>query len=141
MIVFGKNLLQITFIPRFDVSESSGRVASAVEGSSALKDVSYYSGVLLGRNIFKPVDKEAFGALGISELTVVDMAKNLKLAGLAWVPGVEDRDRFTMIEDTDAGVTYFLKKGGKISSFSVEDILDDSVILSYNKNGEEIKLR
>ena len=75
-----------------------------------------------------------------AEQTVYDIAKNLKLTGLAWVPD-SDEEKMTMIEDSDSGITYFLREGEEISSFSVKDILNDSVVLRYDNSGEEIKLR
>ncbi|MBF0216180.1 MAG: hypothetical protein HQL30_04200 [Candidatus Omnitrophica bacterium] len=131
-----KGVFNFAFIPNYKTKAVQTAKGDGKDGKVIpVEGYNYYSDVLLGRNIFKPEEKKE--AEVKQDGGARDLAKNLKISGLAWVPGT--RDRFALIEDTKTGITYFLQKGDTISSLVVDDILDDKVILKHMS--EEIILR
>ncbi len=92
------------------------------------------------RNIFQPFEKkeseaeivETTGARRIGALT-----KNLKLVGISWLESPDTAS--AMIEDTQSGITHFLRVGDKINEVTVKTIYADRVILTYED--EEVAVR
>jgi len=137
VITFTKGFMSLENIPRFDVSSAKISSRAAAEKALPIADYTYYADVLLGRNIFKVVEKQA-EAQAPAVPQINSLAENLKIAGLSWTPGQDDRS--AMIEDTKTGITYFLREGDSISYFEIHKILKNSVILRY-QDQEEIELR
>ena len=65
---------------------------------------------------------------------IAEASKNLKLVGISWS---DDPD--VIIEDTKAGMAYFLKKGQMINDLKLKEVFKDKVILGYQE--EEVELR
>ena len=53
-----------------------------------------------------------------------EQTKDLKLVGISWLDSAESAS--AMIENTQSGVTYFLKSGEQINSVTVKQIFADS---------------
>ena len=67
-------------------------------------------------------------------LSVKEAPKNLTVLGI-----ITGEDNQAVIEDKDAGKTFFLYKGDSIGDYKVFEIKDNAVILDYN--GEKIELK
>mgnify|MGYP001612315549 FL=1 len=99
-----------------------------------------YLAIVQRRNIFQPFEKkeeEEKVVLTPKETRrVVERTKDLKLVGISWLDSAESAS--ALIENTQSGMTYFLRTGDKVNDVSIKQIFADSVIVSYE--GEEIKL-
>lgn len=119
----------------FDIKKISA--PSSLPEVSLLKVASYYLEKARARDIFKMGLVSVADTKQVTETPTSKIAQamqNLKLVGISWS---EDPD--AIIEDTQAGRAYFLKRGQMIKDFTVKAIFKDKVILSYQ--GEEIELR
>ena len=65
--------------------------------------------------------------------SVPELTKNLKLVGI-----ILDKISEAIIEDVDAGQTFFLKKGEQIRGATVDDIKENTVILLYKDERVEL---
>ncbi len=92
------------------------------------------------RNIFQPFEKKE-GEAEIMETTgarrIGALTKNLKLVGISWLDSPDTAS--AMIEDTQSGITHFLRVGDKINEVTVKTIYADRVILTYED--EEVAVR
>ncbi|MDD5439220.1 MAG: hypothetical protein WC592_06435 [Candidatus Omnitrophota bacterium] len=125
-LVFAGGMRQLKHIPRFDASAAAEKQVSGKAALFALKDYSYYIDILLGRNIFNPLEEKK-ADVSVSLSKVADMAKSLRLAGISWAENM--KERYVMIEDIAAKVTYFLQEGDRISGLTVKNIYRDRVTL------------
>ena len=111
--------------------------SSVLPETSLLKTASFYLEKARARDIFKMgitsvIDKPK--APKASTSRIVEASKNLKLVGISW-----SQDPDVIIEDTNLGMAYFLKRGQMINNLKVKAVFKDKVILSYE--GEEVELR
>jgi hypothetical protein len=92
------------------------------------------------KNVFTPFTKKQAQTdeKTSASIALVDMIKDLKLAGISVDPNDPDRT-FCMVEDIKKNITTFLKKGDSVSGMKIESIGSDVVTLSYNN--EKIELR
>lgn len=67
-------------------------------------------------------------------LTSKETPKNFTVLGI-----ITGEDNQAVIEDKDAGKTFFLYKGDSIGDYKVFEIKDNAVILDYN--GEKVELK
>jgi hypothetical protein len=135
--IFVRGVEQLQRLPRFEIPPVQAKARGIV---LPLKEYAFYIEKILGRNIFdatlsaqKPmVEKGAGGKIN-------DLIKDLRLTGISWSDNREER--FVMIEDMQAKVTYFLKEGETISksNISIKKISRDKVALFYMD--EETELR
>lgn len=114
--------------------------------ASLLKDFSYYSQRVKSRNIFeldlKTISSQAEEDEIVEEKVVtpkdelLELMESLVLVGVSW-----SEDPIAMIEDTDAKMTYFLKKDKEIDKgVKIKQIFIDKVILEYKGAEVELKL-
>ena len=101
------------------------------EGPEAIKGevrpFLHYLEMVQRRDIFSPVElKKVKEEAVIKQTDLAERAKDLNLVGIAWAKNPQ-----AMIEDKQAEKTYFLKAGEAINEFTIETILKDRVILSY----------
>jgi hypothetical protein len=136
-LTLAKGLIDLGNMPKFKVSPFGVGEDNQVERTILLNTIEFYDNTLLGRNIFKAIEKKHIESVRVSS-KVGNMAKNLKVTGLSWTPG--DDNRYAMIEDTRSGVTHYLEEGDPILIFNVHKILEDSVIVRH-KDKEEIEIR
>ncbi|MFA5059951.1 MAG: type II secretion system protein N [Candidatus Omnitrophota bacterium] len=105
------------------------------------KDVSDYLASVEKRNIFQPFEKkpeEKIVDASSGSPQIATIAKNYKLVGISWLDSPDSAS--ALIEDTQSGNTFFLKKGEKISNITIKDIFADRVILTYQGEDVAIKL-
>lgn len=99
-----------------------------------------YLEIVSRRNIFQPFEKKIEDekvVLAPKETRrVVEQTKDLKLVGISWLDSAESAS--ALVENTQSGMTYFLRAGDQVNGVSIKQIFADSVIVSYE--GEEIKL-
>ncbi|MCQ9204777.1 MAG: hypothetical protein NG737_00465 [Omnitrophica bacterium] len=119
-------------------SKESIKTAAFPEVSVLKKSSTYYLGKVRQRNIFRiggadSVDLSKVFAPVIAA-RLVDEIKHLRLVGISWS---DDPD--AMVEDTNTGRTFFIKRGEMIDKFKVEAIFKDKIILGYG--GEEVELK
>ncbi len=134
---------RLKHIPKFEVSKSlkpgRGEKASVIN----LQPPEYYRNILLSRNIFMPFKpKKKVSVKTEKENSAVDLSeavKNLKVVGISWSD--KPQDRFVIIEDEKAKLTYFLQEGDTVSrtKLVVEKIFEDRAVLKFGK--EEIDIR
>lgn len=112
---------------------------------SLLKDSSYYLQKVGPRNIFElapeAISKDIKEEASVEEEVVtpkdelLELIKDLVLVGVSW-----SDDPVAMIENTDAKITYFLRKGEELKEgVKIRQIFMDRVILEYK--GEEVELK
>ena len=87
----------------------------------------FYLSKVRKRNIFESSPLETKNLKRHTAPTITKLKKSLKLVGIYWGEYTE-----VMIEDTDAGRTYFLKAGDEIKGTVIKKILKDSIILVYD---------
>ena len=98
-----------------------------------------YLAMVQRRNIFSPITIEGTQAgqetaqKEALQKTIKELSVNLRLAGIALKPAPQ-----VMIENKNTNETLFLKEGDTINKLTVQKILSDRVILSYE--GETIEL-
>lgn len=99
-----------------------------------------YLEIVSRRNIFQPFEKKEEDAVVVlapkETRRVVERTKDLKLVGVSWLDTADSAS--ALIENTQSGMTYFLRTGDKVNEVIVKQIFADSIIVSYE--GEEIKL-
>jgi len=111
--------------------------SSLLPEASLLKAASSYLERARARDIFKMglaslAEPQKAERVPISK--IAEASQNLKLVGISWS---EDPD--VIIENTQEGKAYFLRRGQMINDFQVKAIFKDKVVLSYA--GEEVELR
>ncbi|HSV42941.1 MAG TPA: hypothetical protein VLJ10_00135 [Candidatus Bathyarchaeia archaeon] len=146
VIIFGLNVssgfkranAQIVFEQPEGVSFSPGNLLPQFK---ALQD---YVGAISFRNIFQPYEKKVVEAQ-TEEQRVVKMfeqidskTKGLRLVGVSWFDSPQSAS--AMVENTDSGVTYFLRSGEKVNGVTVEAIYSDSIVLEFLGERLELKL-
>ncbi|MFC1704444.1 hypothetical protein ACFL1E_06690 [Candidatus Omnitrophota bacterium] len=137
-LVLANGAIRLQHIPRFTISSLKSTAGSSDGVILPLKDYHYYKDVLLGRNIFNPVEKkEIKKPTDIVSPRIDSMIKDFKIVGISWAE--DTKDRYVMIEDTKAQLTYYLQEGDKISNLKIKSIFEDKAVLSYNE--EEVELR
>ncbi|PIU41209.1 MAG: hypothetical protein COS99_06655 [Candidatus Omnitrophica bacterium CG07_land_8_20_14_0_80_42_15] len=94
------------------------------------KPYSYYSKDMENRDIFRPLVQEEQRAVGDN---LKDVKENLSLIGI-----IEGDKLQAAIEDKKGNKTHFVYKGDSLNDVSVEDILENKVILNYK--GEKFEL-
>jgi len=102
------------------------------------KSVEFYLSQLDQRNIFVPYEEKVAGeAVASSDGLAVRMAK-YKLVGVAWLDLPESAS--IMLEDSESGLTHFLREGEKIEDVTVKTIYVDRVVFSYENEEIVFKL-
>jgi type II secretory pathway component PulC len=100
-----------------------------------VRPFSYYLEMVQRRDIFSPVKLKSVEDPEDEAKKAMDaLLKDLKLVGISW-----GNDPEVIIEDVKAGKTYFLKTGDSISSFKVDAILKDKVVLESGGQKTELK--
>ena len=131
-LIFEKKDVQVLYKQKQNSSEEIFRPVTI----SQPKPYSVYREEVTKRDIFqsplfqgaKTENPNPSGASSVPELT-----KNLKLVGI-----ILDNVSEAIIEDIDAGQTFFLKKGEQIRGALVEDIKENKVILQYKDQRVEL---
>ena len=104
------------------------------------KSVDDYLVVVERRNIFQPFEKkeaeEKMALVPKETRRVVEQTKDLKLVGISWLDTPESAS--ALIENTQSGMTYFLRAGDKVNEVTVLKIFADCVIVNFE--GEDLKL-
>jgi len=146
MIVFGWNLWSgfqharqnIAFQQPESVAFSPGQMLPQFR---ALQD---YVSIISFRNIFQPYEKKVVEAASeeaaapqIAEI-IDSRTKGLKLVGVSWFDTPESAS--AMVENTESGVTYFLRSGEKVNGVTIEAIYADSIVLEFQGERLELKL-
>ena len=123
----------------FSVDQMSGNMEAFAPQVRDLKD---YLDTLNRRNIFQPYEAKAVqkeAAVTENAATPIsDRIKDLKLVGISWLDTPESAS--AMIENTQSGVTYFLKSGEQINSVTVKQIYADSIIIRLGDEEMEMRL-
>lgn len=125
----------------FTVTFEAKNGKEIVTFAPTLKQISEYLDNINKRNIFQPFEKKAVEkatALPAEANNIAAMAKDLKLVGISWLDSPASAS--AMIEDTQTGITYFLKPGETIKEMTIKTIYADRVILSYQGEEAIIKL-
>ena len=137
--VFSRGMIRLQKIPKFDLSSMKTTSDLAKTVILPLKDYAYYTDILLGRNIFNPVEKQQQQQVKQQEVAprINTLIKNLKIVGISW--SEKKKDRYVMIEDTKAQLTYYLQEGDKVSTLIVKEIFEDKAVLAHKE--EEVELR
>lgn len=96
------------------------------------------------RNIFHPFEKKEPELVEqnqeIPEVPqkLADKTQNLKLVGISWQDTPESAS--AMMENTETGITYFLRNGERVNGVNVKTIYANSVVLELDGNEMEMKL-
>ena len=108
----------------------------------SFRELQEYVGAIARRNIFQPYEVKA-GEKGLTPAEAAmapinERTKDLKLVGISWLDTPESAS--AMIENTQSGVTYFLKSGEQINNVTVKQIFADSVLISFGNEEMEMRL-
>lgn len=104
------------------------RVSSFTE----LNPLGYYLDEIAGKDVFNPQRLAHIAPIDAS--TAEGPVSGLKLVGVDW-----GEQPIAMIEDTQAGKTYFVKKGDSMKNTRVVEVLRDRVKIFYNNRSIELK--
>ena len=107
-----------------------------------VKDLASYLSPIGARNIFQPLEKKTAAekkqdVLPEQTKKIATLAEKLKLVGVSWLDSPETAS--VMIEDTESGITYFVRQGEKVKDLTVKNIYTDRVVLTFE--GEEITIK
>ncbi len=93
-----------------------------------LSPLGYYLDQVTGKEIFNP-QRLAQASAAREETSSAEPFAGFKLVGIDW-----GEHPVALIEDTQAGKTYFVKKGDSVKDMKVMEVLRDRVkIIYYNK--------
>lgn len=117
--------------------------ANTDEFTPSFRELAEYLDILTRRNIFQPYEvkvaaQKADGTVESVATPISDRTKDLKLVGISWLDTPESAS--AMIENTQSGVTYFLKSGEQINSVTVKEIFADSIIIRFGDEEMEMRL-
>lgn len=106
-------------------------------------DVKQYSSSISYRNIFHPFEKKEVvkvegDAVPAAIKQISKKTKSLKLVGISWLDTPESAS--AMVENTESGITYFLKSGENVNGVNVQSIYADSIVLEFAGERMELKL-
>jgi len=101
-----------------------------------------YVSAISFRNIFHPFEKQEVVEQADPEVVEVpqrlaEQTKNLRLVGISWLDTPESAS--AMVENTESGITYFLRSGERVNGLTVKTIYAQSVVLEMG--GEELELK
>lgn len=132
----GVQLLQMDVVVEADNQFVSSEAVSTVPRANS---VEFYLSQFERRNIFTPYKQTASvaGQSTSSEGLAIRMAK-YKLVGVAWLDLPESAS--VMLEDSESGLTHFLREGEKIEDVTVKTIYVDRVVFSYENEEIVFKL-
>ena len=107
-----------------------------------VKDLASYLSPLEARNIFQPLEKktaveEKQDVPPAPAKKIAALTEKLKLVGVSWLDSPETAS--VMIEDSESGITYFVRQGEKVKDLTVKNIYTDRVVLTFE--GEEITIK
>jgi len=104
----------------------------------AMKGLNDYLQTIVQRNIFQPFEKKEIVEEKLPQelQRIMARTKDLKLVGISWLDTPQSAS--ALIENTESGMTYFLRAGDKVNNIVIKEIYADSVLLSYE--GEEMEL-
>ncbi|MSR77222.1 MAG: hypothetical protein EXS63_03200 [Candidatus Omnitrophica bacterium] len=132
------------FLSQVSLNDSAFSSREGDKGEKAQHDVKYYHDMMARRNPFmlmtgKLAEKEEAKpeVLSVSQPKSDKMAKimqSIKLVGISWT----NTSPLAMIEQTESGKTYFLKRGQEINGLKVQNIEKEKVTVTYE--GEEASL-
>ncbi len=140
-VIFNTTMGTKTLEKKIVVSVDTTAVNSVNHFFPQPKDVSQYLQTITKRNIFKPFEKKAEDEnIDVDPETrqISALTKNLKLVGISWLDSPESAT--ALIEDTQSGMTYFLKMGEQVNNVTVKSIYADRIILTYQGEDLTIKL-
>ncbi len=137
-VIAGISLLKQRVAPTVDRTRSIPEFLES-ELINTIHDKSFYLAGIDDRNIFQPfvVPEKQVKHFASKNRKILQKTANLRLVGIAWLDTVDSAS--VMIEDTEKGKTYFLKKGQKIGDIIVKTIYADSAVLGYED--EEMTIR
>jgi len=101
---------------------------------TSLKPFGYYLREAQKRDIFSPQRVETVETVSTVSTDAPLPYTALKLVGVSY-EGIPE----ALIEDTDTGKTYFVKRGDSVRSLKVMEIFRDKVRLSYDNKVIELK--
>lgn len=106
------------------------------------KDLQEYITTIARRNIFQPFEpklaEKETGERVAAVTPINEQTKDLRLVGISWLDTPESAS--AMIENTQSGVTYFLRSGEKINNITVKEIYADSIVISFGNEEMEMRL-
>ncbi|MDP8265964.1 MAG: hypothetical protein P9M07_03355 [Candidatus Aceula meridiana] len=122
-----------------DVKAKGLQFASSV--MPQYENVDSFLEYVLQRNIFRPYekkqgDKASNVPLGTQLLS--EKLQKLKLVGISWLDSPDTAS--VMVEQTETGMTYFLKQGESFDEITVKIIYADRVIFGYQTEEMEVRL-
>ena len=136
-LVFMNGAGRLKKLPHFDIPTVHAKARGII---LPLREYTFYIEKIIGRNIFSEnIAAEQANVEAPTAKKINDMVKDLRLTGISW--SEDENERFVMLEDIQAKITYFLKEGETISksNVSVKKVFKDKVILTYLE--EEIEIR
>jgi len=119
----------ITLFGRGNVVPLASKYEAGKDSSfTELRPLGYYLDQVSGKDIFNP-QKLAQASAAREEISSGKPFAGFKLVGIDW-----GEKPVALIEDTQAGKTYFVKKGDSVKDIKVMEVLRDRVkIIYYNK--------
>jgi len=95
----------------------------------------YYLEMVQRRNIFSPVVLKSAENIEAEAKKIIDgLVGDLGLVGISW--GTEPE---AMVENKKTKKTHFLRSGDMVNKLKVEDVLKNSVVLSFE--GKQVELK
>jgi hypothetical protein len=124
----------ITLFGRGNVVLLASKYEAGKDSSfTELRPLGYYLDNVTGKDIFNPQRLSQAGA-SRDESPSAQLFAGFKLVGIDW-----GEKPVALIEDTQAGKTYFVKKGDTVKDIRVTDVAQDRVTIIYNNKMIELK--
>ncbi|MFH1768720.1 MAG: hypothetical protein ABH858_06145 [Candidatus Omnitrophota bacterium] len=139
MVMF-RGFNRLRYMPRFDIAVVNNPQDSGAAAVLKLKPLAYYTGIVLGRNIFVPFDTEKKSESllkGSGGSNINELIRGLRVVGISW--DKDNKGRFVMLEDIKTQATYPLREGEALFNITVKEIFQDKVVVTYME--EEAELR
>ncbi len=104
-----------------------------------IRNISYYENLFKRKNLFKILGKKKAPLPQKETETKVDLEKELSKFELLGIVSSGGKSR-ALIKNIESGKTFYCTGGEKLDGFTIEDVLDNKVILKQGDWIAELKL-
>lgn len=116
------------------VDPVSMSVPCVVDNQAVLGSVEDYTRVFTKKRLFRPLKTQKRQAETV--ITIDELTRDYLLIGIVKQAGIE-----AVIKNRRTNQTFFVSKGATLNNVKVEQILGDSIVLTYNGEKKELRIQ